>query len=83
MWADALIKVIYNHFRLELSEDLGVIDSHLRAKININDIVRYQDKLLSLTRNHPKGDGDDFHTHTEEYHPDSLLIPVPSLKGKR
>ena len=46
-------------------------------------IARAQDKLFNLTSNYPKGDGDAFRSHMEEYNPDALLIPVPSLKGNR
>ena len=81
--ANAVMKVIDNHFRLEISGDSIVIDSRLRVKINMNDVIRSQDKLFSLTRNYPKGDVDSFHSRVEECVPGALLVPVPSLKGNR
>ena len=83
VWTNAIVKAIDDHHRLELKEELKEIDSRLRVTVNISAIVRSQDKLFSLTRNYPKGDGDAFHSHMEEYHPDSLLIPVLSMKENR
>ena len=83
VWANVVIKVIDNRFRLKLSEDLRALDSHLRVKINMNDIVMSQDKLFSLTRNYLKVHVCAFHSHMEECGPNSLLMPVPSLKGNR
>ena len=47
----------------------------------MDSITRSQDKLFSLIKNYLKGEGDEFHSHVEECHPDIFLIPVPSLKG--
>ena len=63
VWANAVIKVIDNNFRLELFEDSRAIDSRLRVKMNMNDIFRSQDRLFSLTRNCTKGGVCAFHIH--------------------
>ena len=82
-WTNAIVKAIDDHHRVELKEELKEIDSRLCVSVNMSDIVRSQDKLFSLTRNYPNENGDAFHDHMEEHHPDSLLISVLSMKGNR
>ena len=83
VWNNAIEKAIDDHHRVELKEELKEIDSRLRVRVNTPAIARSQDELLSLTINFLEGDGGAFHAHMEEHHPDSLMIPVPSMKGNR
>ena len=68
---------------MELVDDLKEIDGCLRVKVHGGSIVRSTDKCFNLTSNYPKGDGDGFKGHMEEYHPSSLLFHVKNTKGNR
>ena len=45
--------------------------------------MRSVDKCFNLTANYPKGDGDSFRGHMEEYHPTALLFHAKNTKGNR
>ena len=49
----------------------------------MGSIIRSVYKLFCLWNNYPKGDGNLFKSHMEEYHPDQLLRHVESTNGNR
>ena len=49
--------------------------------INIGATIRVIDKNFNLTSNYLKGDSNIFKVYIEEYHPDTLLLYILSIKG--
>ena len=80
-WTKALGKKVCKHLSQDLKEELNEVDARLRLKINMDSIVFALNKLFCLTNNYPKGNGDAFKAHMEEYHPDNILYHVTNAKG--
>ena len=72
-----------NHVKLELEEDLRDVGFHLRVEVDMVSIIRFVDKSFNLSINYPKGDGDDFKSFMDEFHPDVLLDHVISDNRNR
>lgn len=83
VWTGATSKNLCKHMKVELAEDLKEIDYHLHVDVDMGSIIRSVHKLFCLWNNYPKGDGDSFKSHMEEYHPEQLLRHVESTNGNR
>ena len=83
VWINGMNKNCCSYLRKELEDDLRCIDSHLRVKVDFAMIIRAIDKCFNLSSNYPKGDGDAFRGHLEEYHSDAMLYAVKTTKGNR
>ena len=71
------------HVSKDLSAELKEIDARLRVKVKMDDIILAMGKCFAEPANYPKGCGNAFKGHVEEYHPDHILYHIPSTKGDR
>ena len=80
---NAVSEKICAHISNDLASELKDIDARLRVKIRMDSIILGMDKYFAETANYPKGCGDAFKAHMEEYNPDYLLYHTPSTKGNK
>jgi hypothetical protein len=66
-----------------LCDSLNEIEPTLRVAMPHGAIARAFDKLIKLSCNYVKGDGDFFATFVRKHHPGILLYPVESTHGSR
>ena len=83
VWVNAASEDMAKHISKDLSAELKEIDARLRVKVKMDDIILAMDKCFADTANYPKGCGDAFKGHMEEYHSDHILHHIPSTKGNR
>ena len=83
VWVNAASEDMAKHASKDLSTELKEIDSRLRANVKMDDVFLAIDKYFPNAANYPKGCGDAFKGHIEEYHLDHILCYVPSAKCNR
>ena len=66
------------HVYQDLATELKEIDARLKVKVCMESIILALDTFFAETSNYPKGCGDVFKSHMEEFHPNYLLYHVPS-----
>ena len=76
-------RAMASHLTALLRDSLDEIDPSLRVATPHVAIARAFDKLLKLSCNYVKGDGDLFATFVRKHHPGVLLYPVESTHGSR
>jgi len=83
VWIENASKALCKHVSQDLALELKAIDARLWVKVRMDNIILSIDKCFAETANYPKGCGDTFKAHMEEYHPDHILYHVPNTKGNR
>ena len=66
-----------------LRSSLDECDPKLRVKMLFSAFCRAFDKAFSLSRNYPKGFGENFLEHIKEHHPTFALYHVVCCRGGR